>query len=63
MAEEKPLRVRVAFTVELDSEAMEQWSMAYGVTGRRAIAEDVRRYFANAPLTQAAEQIGVKVVR
>ena len=35
------MRVRVAFTVELDPS---EWSTTFGIEGNAAIREDVRRY-------------------
>lgn len=63
MANEKPLRVRVSYVVELDSDAMEAYELSFGVTGRRAIADDIRNFLSNDPLPISLASMGVQVVR
>jgi hypothetical protein len=41
---DKPLRVRITLVMDVDTEA---WTLDYGVTGRHAIAGDVKQYIRN----------------
>jgi hypothetical protein len=42
MANPKPLRVSITLTLEVENPA--DWSLAFGIEGRRNIAADVREY-------------------
>lgn len=60
-ADTRPVRVRVTMTIEVDPAA---WSDAYGVEGRRNIAEDVRVYAVGyVQQSAAADECGLRVVR
>jgi len=56
------MKVRISFTVELDSEAQEAWMENYG-DSKEELRERVKAYFENAVYESVPVQdLGVKVV-
>ncbi|MFH9731941.1 hypothetical protein [Streptomyces sp. NPDC017260] len=47
MGEEEPKPLKVVVTLEVTLKDPSEWTTAFGVEGRREIAQDVKRYVAS----------------